>query len=145
MVADSNNIDALYGLGLVYTKLNKIQKGEEYFLRVLELSPYHPDTLLDLGYLHYSRNNFTEVVRLMKSIPHSFLFSTPEYVQIGSMLVNSYIQLNHRKEAEDMFKIMLNQESLELQVNALNGLGNASCVLVQLTFILVECIHVVAI
>lgn len=125
MLADPSQTDALYGLGLVYSKLNKTSQAEQHYLRVLELDPLHQDAMLDLGYLHYTLTNFTEVIRLLKRCPQSMLFSTLDFVQLGSMLLNAHIRLGHWKEAEELFKIMLAQDSQKLQVDALNGLGKS--------------------
>lgn len=108
----------------MYQKLKKNTKAEEHFLKVLELEPLHQEAILNLGYLHYAQKNFTEVIRSLKKLPESALFSSPKYVQAGSMLVNSHIQLGDLREAEELFKIMLDQDSQQLQVDALNGLGN---------------------
>ena len=125
MVADPRQTEALYGLGLVHKRLQKLSRAEEYYLKALELEPVHQDTILDLGHLYYTQKNFTEVIKVLKRLPQSLLFTAPDYVQAGSMLVNSHLQLGHANEAEEIFKIMLVADSLKLRVNALNGLGNA--------------------
>jgi pentatricopeptide repeat protein len=51
-----------------------------------------------------------------------------ELVQAGSILVNSHIQLGHWREAEELFEVMLTQQSQKLQIDALNGLG--TCMIV---------------
>ena len=126
MLADPSQTDALYGLGLAYSKLNKYSQAEQQYLRVLELDPLHQDALLDLAYLHYTLTNFTEVIKLLRRLPQSMLFSTQEFVQLGSMLLNSHIKLGQWKEGEQLFKIMLAQDSQKLKVDALNGLGNVT-------------------
>lgn len=125
-LADPSLTEALYGLGLVYSKLKRNSQAEKHYLQVLELEPLHVEAMLDLAYLHYTEQNFTEVIRLLQRIPRSMLFTTAEYVQLGSMLVNSHIQLDHLNEAEELFKMMLVQDSQKLQVDALNGLGKTA-------------------
>ena len=126
VLADPSQTDALYGLGLAYNKLNKNSQAEQHYLRVLNLDSLHQDALLDLAYLHYTLPNFTEVIKLLKGLPQSMLFCSRESVQLGSMLLNSHIKLGHWKKAEELFKIMLAQDSQKLQVDALNGLGNVT-------------------
>ena len=92
-------------------------------MKVLELQPQHNETIVELGYLHYTQKNFTKVVGLLKIFPKTELFSSTELVQAGSILVNSHIQLGHWKKAEELFQVMLTQESQKLQIDALNGLG----------------------
>lgn len=92
-------------------------------MKALELQPQHNETIVELGYLHYSQKNFTKVVGLLKNFPKTELFSSTELVQAGSILANSHIQLGHWKEAEELFEVMLSQESQKLQIDALNGLG----------------------
>ena len=123
IAADPNLTDAQYGLGLVYRKLQKNSHAEKHFMKVLELQPRHNETIVELGYLHYTQKNFTEVVGLLKKFPKTELFSLMELTQVGSILVNSHIQLGHWKEAEELFEVMLTQQSQKLQVDALNGLG----------------------
>ena len=46
-----------------------------------------------------------------------------ELTQAGLILINSHIQLGHWKEAEQLFEMILTQQSQKLQIDALNGLG----------------------
>ena len=69
------------------------------------------------------KKNFTEVVVLLKKFPKTELFLLMELTQAGLILINSHIQLGHWKEAEQLFEMILTQQSQKLQIDALNGLG----------------------
>ena len=92
-------------------------------MKVLELEPQHNETIIELGYLHYTQKNFTKAIRLLKKLPKTDLFSSMELIQAGSLLVNSHIQLGHWREAEELFEAMLMRDSQKLHIDALNGLG----------------------
>ena len=124
VAADPNLTDAQYGLGLVYRKLKKSLYAEKHFVKALELEPQHTEAMVELGYLYYTQNNFTKVVSLLKKLPKTELFTSTEFVQAGSLLVNSYIQLGRWNEAEELFEVMLRKDSEKLRIDALNGLGS---------------------
>ena len=123
IAADPSLTDAQYALGLVYRKLEKSTHAEKHFMKALELEPHHNEALVELGYMHYTQKNFTQVIGLLKKLPKTELFSSMEFVQAGSLLVNSHIQLGHWREAEELFEMMLSRGSQKLQIDALNGLG----------------------
>ena len=122
-IADPRQVDALHGLGLVYMKLKKGLRAEEYYLKTLAVEPHHQDTILDLGRHYYDQRNYTEVVKVLTRLPQSLLFTDPVYTHAGSMLVRSYLQLGQAKEAEEIFETMLLQDSQQHKIEALNGLG----------------------
>ena len=121
--ADPTLADSNYGLGLLYIKLQKYSMAKEYFDKALKYEPIHIKTLLHLGYLHYIQKNYTKAVALFKKIPQSELFSTKYELSAPSILVNCYIQLGHLQAARELLELMLTQDSQQLQVKALNGLG----------------------
>ena len=126
VLADPRQVDALHGLGLVYKKLKKTLRAEEYYLKALAVEPHHQDAILDLGRHYYDQRNHTEVVKVLTRLSKSLLFTAPDYTRAGSMLVRSYLQLGQVKEAEGIFEAMLMQDSHQLRIEALNGLGRVN-------------------
>lgn len=68
----STNQEALLAQALVYYGLQNLQKSEEYFKKLLKISPDHKDGLYYLGHVYYKGQKYQEAVKSWKKLDSKY-------------------------------------------------------------------------
>ena len=61
-------MDGLYSLAQVYLNLQNLQKSEDVFQKIIQLSPDHKDALYYLGHVYYKGQRYRQAVDVWRRL-----------------------------------------------------------------------------
>ncbi len=93
-------VQANYGIGCIYLKLNQLENAEKYLVKADALGADFVDTEVCYGELNRLKGNFGEAIKGLKDI----LQADPENFKARYILGKVYVDQNRQKEAMSEFK-----------------------------------------
>ena len=104
-----NNFNALYNGGILFWKLEKLDKAISYFIRLQKNEPDDYDVLYNLGNLYYLSEEYEQAVELLEQ----YIEKIPDYPNAYLLLA----RLVEEKMDEKDTAQSLYQKGLEVAVN----------------------------
>ncbi|MGL4367013.1 MAG: tetratricopeptide repeat protein [Brevinemataceae bacterium] len=100
---DPNNIDSLYGLGIINMYLENDNESVSEFEKVLRLQPEHTGAMIKLGNIYFSQNKFAQSEKLFlqaeallleaKSAKQTKTFESSDYINKNLETISQYLKM----------------------------------------------------
>lgn len=83
LAADSNNLPALFNLGLIARKQLDDIRATKYLTRAVQIDPNYSDALFELGTLKLDQKNYAEAIPLLKRCTETSLRPAQAYYKLA--------------------------------------------------------------
>jgi tetratricopeptide (TPR) repeat protein len=98
-----DNPNIIYSSAVIWYDLNKLDKAEEQFKRVIEISPFYVDAYYNLGFLYNQKRKFDEAITLLEKAA----FLDPDDIGVSFELAKAYRAKGMLKKAKQELEPLL--------------------------------------